>query len=326
MHPSGYVRQTRCQRTPTLQKTAAQQTPPTQNLHEAASWLRKAGALDPADPWYFYELGRLSHTRDACLAQQENRSDRCPAARYFLTALHNAPNNMFLREAVGRWFYDYDRDTAHQLLRKIIARETIIMPEHPEISHKYSKFLYDIHLDYESDREAKHLLHRAALPNVLRHSPGNQEIELGNDDGTVEWSTRLGSETLRVKKIISLPGNLEKYDSAALKVYMNNGGNEDFIARIGIDDQLIKTYEQTVSRTAQWYEIPFDTSLLQGKSSINVYIRVTDVSAAGNYLQIWGDQDTPTAQSVFNFNTTDDLSFDKGIQTGEYMIRLVLKK
>ncbi len=329
-----------------------------QGFHEAETWLQKAMRLDPANPWYYYEMGRLSDSRGDCpppssvlsLRQardrlhQGRRTDSplpwregelkegdCPAARYFSAALNNAPNEMFLRKEVGRWYYYYDQETAHRLLRKLISRDRGTTPEHPRVSREFSKFLYEIRMDYESDREAAKMVDtekERCKVSVVSQSKINLalqgRIEFGNDDGSAEWRTRLASNTLRVKKVICLPENLAEYDYAALKIFMNHGGNENFIARISIDKHLVKTYDDTAPHIGKWHEIPFEKMLLQGKSSINVYIRVTGATAAGNYLQIWGDQDTPTTLSVFNVDMTNDLSLDEGVQTGEYMIRLVL--
>jgi hypothetical protein len=107
---------------------------------------------------------------------------------------------------------------------------------------------------------------------------------------------------------------------------MNNGGNRHFSVQVSIDDHQIAEYQRTVPRAANWHEIPFDITLLRGKTKITVYIRVLGASKAGNYLQIGGDQDTPTTHSVFNVQTTNDLSPEEGVQTGEYMIRLVLRE
>ena len=94
---------------------------------------------------------------------------------------------------------------------------------------------------------------------------------------------------------------------------------------IHLDNHLIQSFPHTIAHEPQWYEIPFDPALLLGKSWVSVYIRVRDASAAGNYLQVMGDEHSPTRFSVFNFDTVDDLSFDPEVQTGEFMIRLVLQ-
>jgi hypothetical protein len=107
---------------------------------------------------------------------------------------------------------------------------------------------------------------------------------------------------------------------------MNNGGASHFSAHFYLDDHLIRRVKTKIPSFAKWYEIPFDIAFLQGKSRVHVYVRVAEASTSGNSLHIWGDQDTPTTRSVFNFDAVDDLSFHNGIQSGEYMIRLILKK
>ena len=303
----------------------------TERFREAEGYLKQAILLDPANAWYYYELGRLTHLRGDCVEQNQQKKEDCSTARYFLAVLKNAPREMFLRQAVGRWLYYYDRDMGHQFIRQLLVSDRPHIFEASNLLQEFSKFLYEIRLDYESDREA--LAARASIPepqktchiNILSQSSDGNVIELGNDDGSVEWKTRLLSEADRVKKVICLPENLDQYHYAALKIFMNNGDSPTFRTHISIDKQLITTYENSIARTARWYEIPFDRAILQGKSSINVYIRVSGTSASGNYLQIWGDQDTQTSDSLLNFDTTDDLSTNDGIQLGEYLIRLVLR-
>jgi hypothetical protein len=253
--------------------------------------------------------------------------------QYFLTALNNAPKNPFLRKTVGRWVYNYEQEAGVSLIRKILAGDEEKVLVSPSIARNFSNFLYTIRMDYASDREARHIgrseegeSEPCKIRHVLQRSPDNQNVEFGHDDGSAEWRTRLTSETSRVKKVICLPENLAEYTNAALKIFMNSDGNSNFTAQISIDDHLIKQDHQTMPSIRSWHEIPFDNSILQGKSSINVYVRFAGVPKAGKYLEIWGDQDTPTTQSVLNYNTKDDLSSEEGVQTGEYMIRLVLRK
>jgi hypothetical protein len=160
---------------------------------------------------------------------------------------------------------------------------------------------------------------------ILSQNPDSHRIELGNDDGSAEWSTRLTAETMRIKKVICLPDTLESYDTATLRIFLHHGGSPDFSMQVSLDDQPVRALPP-LPETAQWHEIPLEKSLLTGKSSITVYIRVSGASEAANFLEIRGDQDTLTTQSVFNLKTTHDLSPDEGNQTGEYMIRLVLSR
>jgi putative inorganic carbon (HCO3(-)) transporter len=327
-----------------------------QGFREAEGWLRKAIMLDPANPWYYYEMGLLSYDRGDCNDWENTHPTdswkECLVTRYFLAALDNAPKNSFLRKEVGRWYYSSDPEATVQLMREIISGDMDDTLVTAAIAHKFSEFLYEIRMDYESDREAKRALDsekgkseecevsvasRSKINFALQEEAEEQmlrkadvkkgrRIELGNDDGSAEWRTALTSETQRIKKVICLPENLDEYNYAALKILMNSSDNRNFTTHISVDEQLVRRYHHALPSVRNWHEIPFDISRLQGKSRINVYIRVTGASKAGNYLEIWGDQDTPNMQSVLNFNTKDDLSLDEGIQTGEYMIRLVLKK
>lgn len=263
---------------------------------------------------------------------------------------------MFLTSTVTLWYYQYDRNSAAQFIWQTVFsdKKSVVpllerlwqqtqsyttlrnlLPNNSEITQQFSKFLYDKQHDYESDLATKRApgyfqrdLQACEGTRVLRRSSGDKNIELGNDDGSAEWRTYLASDQVRVKKVFCLPKNIDDYNSAALKIFMNNGGSGDFIALISFNNYLIQQYNPVlpVPRESTWHEIPFDKKLLQGHSRIHVYVRVTNASGSGKYLQIWGDQDTPTIHSVFNHDTTDDLSLDKDVQTGEYMIRLVLRK
>jgi tetratricopeptide (TPR) repeat protein len=319
-----------------------------QGLREAELWLQKALRYNPANPWYYYDLGRLSLIQGDCSDRQNVRSpdkrDNCPAARYFLAALYNAPNTIFLRRQIGLWYYNYDQDLAFQMMREIIDRTAGHKLDDQELAYGIAEFLYDMHLDYQADlaypiskepegspqssEACQPLKVVSGLNRKEEHVRGAQEIEFGSDDDSPEWRTFLASEETRVKKVLCLPKNLDEYTYAGLKVFMNHGGSEKFVAQIYINDHLIKQYDQTdpVPYMATWHEIPFDKLLLQGQSRIYVYIRVSGATRPKNCLQIWGDQDTPTTHSVFNFNTVDDLSYADGIQTGEYMIRLVVRR
>jgi tetratricopeptide (TPR) repeat protein len=319
-----------------------------QKLDTAEAWIGSAIMLAPTNAWYYYELGRLSLQREPC--EQSTASDSqfrlldkagsdgattCAAARYFEAALQNAPHDAFLQETVGRWLYTYAPDRTSATIEALVAQEVTLVGSMASASKQYAQFLYDIGLDYASDlrkppppssaypNNTSDVL--ARLPNILSDSDDRTVTEFGNDDGTPEWRTRLYADTLRVNKIIYVPQDLSSYTAAALKIYMNNGGRADFKTHFSVDNHLIKTFAYTIPRQPDWYEIPFDISQLHGKSSITVYIRTTEASQTENYLQIWGDQDTPTTHSVFNFDTTNDLSFDDGMQTGEYLIRLALK-
>jgi O-antigen ligase len=129
-------------------------------LPEAETWLRKAVRLDPANPWYYYELGRLSHLQGDCPYWQDaslrQNPDKCSTARYFSMALNNAPKNEFLREQVGLWFYRYNPESAYQLIRQIMSTDLRKPPDDRNVALKFSKFLAQIGLEEESKREAEY--------------------------------------------------------------------------------------------------------------------------------------------------------------------------
>ena len=300
-------------------------------LDEAETWFQRAVMLDPAKPWNYYELGRIGQYRGECWQKEREGGKQCSTARYFLAALKQAPQRLFLQRHVGRWFYLYDQEFTFQTIRPMIAQDHAAATEEPPNGVELAEFLYDLHLDYQSDQyyaNAQQISSFSCSPDQNHYwlKRNSEIIELGNDDGSGEWRTYLASDHARIHKLFCLPPTLESYSSAALKLIMNNGESANFSAYFYLDDSLIKQYDQTVPRQAKWYEIPFDPDLLRGKSQVNVYIRVTGASRSGNFLQLWGDQDTPNHTSSFNFHNTDDLSPDQGIQNGEYLIRLVFKK
>lgn len=321
-------------------------------LHEAETWFQRAVMLDPGNPWNYYELGRIALLYPVTSFQKKNSVywKETPAGRYFFLALQHAPNNVFLHYVVGGWLYLSYPEQAFALIREFLSRgpsQTLnileglwpqiqdyttlkrFLPENQDVFLQFSQFLYEKTLDYESDLEALRAgaLTQICPPNsVIRRSLDNREIELGNDDGSAEWTTYIAADYVRVQKMICLPQNVDDYQYAALKIFMGGGNKQNFTAVISLNNHEIKRYEQTMPETLAWYEIPFERRLLNGQSEIYVYIRTLGASTAGNYLRIRGDQETPTVNSVFNFLDTHDLSFDRHEQTGEYMIRLVLRK
>lgn len=322
------------------------------NYQNLRSYLGTAVSLDPGSPWYYYELGRLELQRSFVSSheeQQEHWGDS-PAGKYFSLALQNAPNNVFLYYAIGWWLYTYNPEQAFALIQGLLNRgpdQTLhilnglwpqiqdytvlrrFLPENKEVSLQFSQFLYDKALDYESDLEALRagVLTQTCPPDpIISRSHDNREIELGRDDGSPEWRTFMGAPHVRVQKMICLPEDLEDYHSATLKIYMSNGGKPDFMTKISINRHLIASFAQSDFAEERWYEFPFDQTILEGKSRAYIYLRVLNASTKANRLHVYGDQGTPTNCSIFNFLETQDLSYDRNVQTGEYLIRVVLKK
>ena len=302
-------------------------SPPEEDTFSAAeASLKRAVMLDPANPWHYYALGNLSYRRGDY--ETGNWQD-CPVTRFFSSAFKHAPKNIFFRKTLGAWYYYFDREFAYSFLEKIFEDDRRNSGAVKESSRVFAEFLYDVQLDYESDREAKFLEQQRSgmceLKILATESADRQAPELGRDDGSAEWKTALRLEGERVKKEICLPENLAEYQSAAIKILMNRVGKASLNLRLSLDDSQIAVSEELFSQLPEWREIPVDLSLLQGKSVVNVYLRA-DPSSPDSFLEIWGDQETPRSQSTFNFRQTKDLSPDKGRQGGEYMIRLILRK
>ena len=318
--------------TPSLEKSQQQS-----GFQSAAASLKQAVMLNPGDQWNYYELARLSLSEgdgSDIFCSSFEAIERCRPAGYFLEALKKSPSNLFLRRTAGRWLYDTAPEKPFEILQQFAPEKS---EDSQESSVKLSQFLYDIREDYKSDLQYQRQ-HGGSITEAVCSStsiivPPEKEIaeqkviELGSDDGSDEWRAFLSSETARLKKVICLPEDVKDYRYAALKIMMNHVGSEDFIAWVYVDGQLIKTYDRDIPRRKQWYEIPFDPRILDEKPFINVYVRVEGASYEGkNYLQIWADRDSTTKYSSRDYHQTDDLSSDKGLQSGEYMIRLLLKK
>ena len=291
-------------------------------LHESESRMKQAIMLNPSNPWFYYELGRMKHD-----------TDTHASAVYFQAALKNAPKEIFLRKAIGQWFLFYDRDEGRRIMRELAAGDSLLSVEGPEISLEFARLLYDFQLDYDAERELSrrnladgHASEAGCRAKLLSNPDDSIGLEFGNDTGIAEWKAPLKRDTERIHKSICLPEDLRAYQYCALRIYMNNGGRKDFTAHISINEHRVKSFTHEIPQRAGWYEIPFDIHLLQGLSKINMYLRVENASEAGNFLQIWGESHTPNSRSTWNFDSTEDLSSEEGRQQGEYLIRLVLRK
>lgn len=306
-----------------------------QGVQDAENWLKQAIALDPANPWYYYELGRFGASRSECTHTSADFKDEdCAAARYLTAALRNAPKNTFLRTSVGAWMSHYDQDRAYSLMREVMEEDVRIPSASPRLAkmhRNFSRFLYDIRMDYESDRELALVTappshsNARCTPAILFQSSDGRQLELGNDDNFPDWRVRVRSTDERIKKVFCLPDNLVDYNAAALKILMKSEGPGYAAAQINLDRHPLQTSDKVIS-VLRWYEFPLDLSFLQGKTQAACYLRLAFISAQGVELHILGDQDTPTSTSMFNYQETEDLSADEGVQTGEYLMRLVLKK
>jgi len=305
-------------------------------LDEAEYWLKRAVMLDPANPWHYYALGRVYYSRNACHNWQIHHPaeswDDCSVTKYFRAALENAPKNPFLREVFGRWYAFYNQQQAKHYIRNMLDEDDPNAPIEVDVQ-PFAQFLYDLQMDYESDKIIQQLQAVASgekgiqrRSEIMTQSPGGSVIEVGSDDGIADWKTPLLSETDRVRKILCLPENIEPYQKANLLIFVSQGGEGDFMLRVGVDTEMFDIPGHALPRSPGWHSIPIEMSMLYDKASIQVYLRVSGLTHPEQAPEIWGDAHTTTVDSMYNLRHTKDLSSEAGSQTGEYMIRLQLER
>lgn len=301
-------------------------------VNEAEGWLQRASLLNPTNADYYVALAYLSDLRGDC-AMTTDGLEECATARYLQAALRNAPKRQSIRKMVVTWYYQHAPEAAAQIVEQMQAQDTGNIHQNWQVARQYQEFselLYTLDLDFAADREAAHAIAapepQACPPQIVRHAPDERELELGSDDGAPDWAATLSEPGHRLKKVICLPPDVDAYTSAAVKIFMYHGGEDRFTLRIGIDDQTIQVAGHTVSPEWRWQEIWFDPSVLRGKTRVNIYLRVENASAPRNVLRVPGDADASTQYSSFGDGNSADLSPDAGRQSGEYMIRLVLRK
>lgn len=319
-------------------KTDSLANPPlmTDGFTETEKWMIQAVLDDPANPWYYYSLGRLHYSRGDCHHWQKFHPnddwDACPVTRYFRAALENAPKHPFFREAFGRWYGFYDQERARQHMRDLLAHDD---PDAPIDlgGQQFARFLYDLHMDFESTQIVE-----KAWPSpskepssqcqseIIAHAPDSPRVEIGSDDGTAEWKTPLLTGTDRVKKTLCLPEDIGLYRKVSLLIFANRGSTGEMILTVGINAEIREVPGYALPQSPAWYEIPLEMSLLEEHPAIQVYLRARGVNSPEHAPIIWGDAHSPRRDSEYNFRRTDDLSSEAGPQTGEYMIRLILER
>jgi len=321
-----------------------------QRFQEAEASLKQTVMRDPANAWNLYELGRLEISRGNCSTNEGTLNARCQAGALFAAAIRFAPNSVFLRTIIGGWYASHDKETALRLiydmvqaypqhLRSVLeflwptfpnVRDIrIFVPDTQEHRAIFARFLYDQRQDYASDLER-----RRAFPDentidcAAQVHPRGDILEIGNDDGTAEWRSYLAFDDERIKKDLCLPENIAEYREATLQLFLSSGYPGDCTVLISIDDTLIRQFgPRELPYETGWISIEFPPVILYGKQRISVYLRTMNATSEnGKYVNVWGDADAPTRTSVFVFDTTDDLSREGNAQTGEYMIRLTLRK
>lgn len=321
-----------------------------ERFQEAEASLKQTVMRDPANAWNLYELGRLEISRGNCSTNEGTLNAKCQAGALFAAAIRFAPNSVFLRTIIGGWYASHDKETALRLIYDMVqaypqhlrfvlehlwptfpnVRDIhVFVPDTQEHLAIFARFLYDRRLDYASDLER-----RRAFPDENRIDcaaqmhPRGDLLEIGNDDGTAEWRSSLAFDDERIKKELCVPANIADYRSASLKLSLSSGYPGDCTVLISIDDTLIRQFgPRELPYDAEWIDIDFPPVILYGKQRVSVYLRTIGATFEnGRYINVWGDANMQTTASVFAYENTADLSRDGDAQTGEYMIRLALRK
>ncbi|GAK51917.1 hypothetical protein U14_03163 [Candidatus Moduliflexus flocculans] len=337
-----------------LHRATAESQPPAvktqqhERFQEAEFDIKYAVLRDPANSWNYYELGRLELSRGNCSSDAGKLNAKCRAGKFFAAAIRFAPNSVFLRTIIGAWSYQYDRNMALRLIYEMVNEHpqhlrTVLdnlwptfqdinvlrtfFPETQDNLMTFARFLYDQRLDYASDIERRRAFpDEKAIDCVLQAHQQNNELEIGNDDGTPEWRTHLTDDNERIKKELCVPDDITTYREAFLKLFISRGDPGDCTVLVSIDDTLIRQFNhRELPSESDWIDISFPPIVLYGKKRISVYVRTLGASSNGNFVNVWGDSDVPTTNSVFKFDSIDTLNQGLHAQ-GEYMIRLLLRK
>lgn len=160
-----------------------------------------------------------------------------------------------------------------------------------------------------------------------------QILELADETGQVDWRAAMSKTSDLVQKTIILPPQLDPdaYRRPLLKILMAgsatryDGAKHSYDLVIRVDGVEVKRYYGGPPEDADWSQVPISEPLLRGKRQIVVTLQVVGKpDAEWNYANVYGAPSTIAVHSSFN-GSSADLSPDEGIQTGEYLIRLVLE-
>ncbi len=306
---------------------------PGSDAAQAETHLREAILRDPANADYYYEAGRISADRQTCSPSPsrspDDAAEACAAARYFLSAWRNAPNDLFFRSQIAPWLNYYHHDLTVRLMRQFLADDATQFLGRPrDYVEAFGQTLYQLQMDVESERTLELAGMQPSTCQAMPLPSDASVLEIANDDGAADWMTTLRAQDDRVKKVFCLPERIEEFQAVSLRILMNRSSDagEGCALIVGIDEITRLIPCDTIGVMPEWHEIPLDPDELTGKFRLTVFLRVSGMAQGWNALEIWGDQQAATQSSVFGFRQTADLSQSEGKQLGEYMIRLRLMR
>jgi len=162
------------------------------------------------------------------------------------------------------------------------------------------------------------------LVNYDFHYKRPPAADIADDDGFAEARTYFADTKWRAKKILIVrdPASIEQPFVRSFGHTM--GANIQMV--VSFNGRDIKTFPADALRDTQWHETPVPKELLREKNEIVLRV-IGSPNYHPDYFNLSIDTTAKTRRSAWSTDegktySTDDLSRDLGIQTGEYLIRL----
>ncbi len=152
--------------------------------------------------------------------------------------------------------------------------------------------------------------------------------EIADDNGVGHARTYLADTAWRARKILIVD------DPAAIAEpvvrFFGNSPGTDFELVVSLNGKDLGSFPGTALRSNTWHEIDAAGALKAGENIVEY--RVTgDPNSNPDYFNLRLDTDAHTGRSSWSTDggasfTTEDLSPDRGEQTGEYLVRIMDRK
>ncbi|MCD6360950.1 MAG: beta-galactosidase [Armatimonadetes bacterium] len=148
-----------------------------------------------------------------------------------------------------------------------------------------------------------------------------------DDDGTPEARTYFASTASRARKVIEVPDPAEREGQYVRFYGQAYGGCTDAMSMIvSLNGRDLQTFPGSTLHQAKWYQVPIPAGLLRESNEI-VFRAIGAPNGHPDYFQLRIDTDATSHRSWWSQDegatwSSDDLSPDKGTQTGEYMVRI----
>jgi len=155
-----------------------------------------------------------------------------------------------------------------------------------------------------------------------------QMNEMADDDGSGEARTYLSDTQWRARKMLVVD-DPAKIAEPVVRFFGNSPG-ADFQLVVSVNGKDVKTFPGTAVRSTKWHEAPAAGALKLGENLIE--LRVTgNPDPNPDYFNLRIDTGARTRRSLWSTDegtafSTEDLSPDRGVQTGEYLVRITDKQ